>query len=390
MAISERSARIHDLYRQWLRLDGLLAAAAEAQAPLDAAASAQRDQAWTALHGAIHGLVTLSLGTLDAAAKQAVVSTLCCGERGEWVLDLCEQIQPKKTIRHIVEAEISALKQVAAEPPAQPDDDGYATTLLAHWLAYDNAWTASGHEDRALRDRLLEALQPVVLQAARWLCRGDTALAGDLAGEINRDWADRGVLHGFDPNMGRIVGWAWGAARLKYRHLQTAQRRRTARELPICTSPDGDADLVDAMAGSRLQSTIARGQMPEILRQVLDDLQHAVTGGQRMALVLDNGEELAGWKPRQTHVLVLQAAMADRFDPTPGVEKHAELAVVTGLQRSTGAKVLREALAYVAQHPLAAALKSLLQPSVPRQFNKPEHGGGDQIKVIARLADGSG
>ena len=39
---------------------------------------------------------------------------------------------------------------------------------------------------------------------------------------------------------------------------------------------------------------------------------------------------------------------------------------------------------------LAAVLKSLLQPSVPRQFNKPEHGGGAQIKVIARRADGSG
>ena len=64
--------------------------------------------------------------------------------------------------------------------------------------------------------------------------------------------------------------------------------------------------------------------------------------------------------------------------------------MVTGSQRSTSAKVLREALAYVAQHAQAAALKSLLQPTVPRQFNKQQHGGGAHIKVIARRGDDPG
>ena len=393
MPISERSARIHALYRQWLQWDSRLAAAADAHAPPDTAVALQRDQTWQALHGALRELVLLSLGKMDRAAKQAVVSTLCCGERGDWVLDLCEQIQDKKTIRQIVETEIATLQQVSADPPAQAagaNDTRDASMLLVLWVAYDDAWAASGREDFALRNRLLASLQPVVQQAAKWLCRGDTALAGDLVGAVNLDWAERGVLHGFDPDMSGIVGWAWGAVRLKYRHLQTAQRRRSARELPICSGPDGDADLVDAMASSRLQSAIARRQMPELLRQVLDDLQHQADNGRRMALALDNGEVLQGWKARQIHLLVLQAALADRFDTSPGVEKHADLAMVTGLQRSTSAKVLREALAYVAQHAQAAALKSLLQPTVLRQFNKQQHGGGAHIKVIARPGDDPG
>ena len=46
MPISERSARIHALYRQWLQWDNRLAAAADAHAPPDTAVALQRDQTW--------------------------------------------------------------------------------------------------------------------------------------------------------------------------------------------------------------------------------------------------------------------------------------------------------------------------------------------------------
>ena len=154
----------------------------------------------------------------------------------------------------------------------------------------------------------------------------------------------------------------------------------------MASDSGGDADLVDAYAGSRLGSQLRKRQLSQRMSAVLADLRQSISAQQRMPLTLTDGQVLSAWQPSLVHWDMLATGLAEQIELAQNIKERQALKALTGFGRTKNDKLVREAFAYVLQHPLAADLRELNAPSTVRHGFNARHdrsGGGGAITIIA-------
>ena len=400
MAVSASSQDIHERYALWLDLEDKLArvnSGDDAPAQLEDLLAARQRTA-DELRVAMRSLASKCLANIKPAVRATIEAALFGEDEdqttpsGEWALALCEQLvpphKPKHSIRSVIQDEIKAIRQAIDGDVDRDPADAQESALLELWQRYEAARQANGQENESLRDQLLIALHPLVDRAAAWCCRGDDDLAGRVVSAVMVHWLSQtqGLLYPFDPHRSRIVGWVWIRVRLTHRHLTTDDRRKLVKSVPLASDSGGDADLVDAYAGSRLGSQVRKRQLSQRMSVVLADLRQSISAQQRMPLTLPDGQVLSGWQPSLVHWDILAASLAEQIELARNIKEREALKALTGFERTKNDKLVDEAFAYVLQHPLAADLRELIAPStVPHGINAlhARGGGGGAIAIIA-------
>ena len=403
MAVSDSSQYIHERYALWLDLEAKLArvnSGDDAPPTLEGLLAAQQRTA-DELLVAMRSLAFKCLANIKPAVRATIeaelfdedeAQTTPSGRSGHWALALCEQLvplhKPKHSIRSVIQDEIKAIRQAIAEDVDRDPGDAQESALLELWQRYEAARQAYGHETEALRDQLLIALHPLVERAAAWCCRNDEELAGRVISTVMVHWLSQtqGLLHPFDPHRSRIVAWVWIRVRLTHRHLTTDDRRKLVKSVPLASDSGGDADLMDAYAGSRLGSQLRKRQLSQRMSAVLADLRQSISAQQRMPLTLTDGQVLSAWQPLPVHWDILAASLAEQIELARNIKDRQALKALTGFERTKNDRLMNEAFAYVLQHPLAADLRELIAPStVPHGINAlhARGGGGGAIAIIA-------